>query len=179
MTRVGFHKRILIGLAFLLLIGLVLFIQLWGKGKASWEAYQLNQLPLQKLERADVLLHQQRATLESLTADIQEGGGSQVQIRDHFQFVEYLTQESEKSGVNMLSFPLESKEEISGYELVEEQFSIEGKLPAIMHFLYQIEVQDKIGRIVYLNVERKEIRIRARRVTVLVGDIKLNRVQKL
>ena len=63
--------------------------------------------------------------------------------------------------------------------MIEEHFSVEGKLPALMRFLYQLEVKDRVGRMVYLNMERKEIRIRASRRTVLIADIKLNRIQKL
>lgn len=169
----------LAGLGVGILLCLILLIQLWRGGREAWETYQLQQRPLARIEQADILLQEQRRELEELTASIQRSGGRQAPITNHFQFVEYLTQQSEQHGVKMLSLPIEKKEALSGYEMIEEHFSVEGKLPSLMHFLYQLEVEDKVGRLVYLNIERKEIRIRARKRTVLMADIKLNRIQKL
>ncbi len=179
MSKVGFHIRILAGLGVAILLCLIMLIQLWTGGKEKWDTYQLQQGPLERIVRADILLQEQRRKLENLSASIQKGGERQAPITSHFQFVEYLSRKSEQYGVKMLSLPIEKKETLSGYEMIEEHFSIEGKLPSLMQFLYQLEVEDKVGRMIYLNLERKEIRIRTRKRTVLMADIKINRIQKL
>ncbi|MEM8897293.1 MAG: hypothetical protein AAGC85_04280 [Bacteroidota bacterium] len=179
MSKLSFHIRILVGLGVSLVLCLILIAQFGRIGKVAWENYQLHQQPLQKIASADILLQEQRVELEKLTSRSQQNGNRLTPLNSHFQFVEYLTQKSQQQGVKMISLPTEKKEILSGYELIEDHFSVSGKLPAIMRFLYQLEVEDQVGRMVYLNVERRKIRIRANQRILLVADIKINRIQKL
>ncbi|MEM6766902.1 MAG: hypothetical protein AAF655_18340 [Bacteroidota bacterium] len=167
----------------LLSLGLGLLISLGGVGMLSqrlldaYQQYQDDQLPLRKITEAEALSLSNQVELAQLTQRANIYQPHKVEVRSHLQFVDYLSKACANQHVKLVSMPKETAKNIENYIISEEQFSIQGSFRNILNLIYQVEFQDRIGRLSYLTIERKVIRSLGKQRQILIADISLKRVE--
>ncbi|MEL6190769.1 MAG: hypothetical protein AAFR66_01920 [Bacteroidota bacterium] len=176
-TSISTHTQILTCLGAALLMTLVGVGMISKHLIHSFEVYQKNQLPLQKIAEADQLSLSNKVTLAQLTQKANVYQPDKVEVQSHLQFVDYLSKACNEHQLQMVSMPKETTKEIENYIISEEKFSLRGSFRNVLNLIYQLEYQDRIGRLTYLVLERKVIRTLGKQRQYLIVDVTLKRVE--
>lgn len=134
-----------------------------------------NQL-VERIEMAPTILSQQDQQLTRLAKQVDRFQEQQLQLSDHLAFVEYLEALCRKHKLKLVSIPREAKQEVDGFSLVEERFSLEGGIHDLLRVLHQIEQIDRVGSIDQLSLQRTALSLFNKRQNVLVGTVRLYRL---
>ena len=67
-------------------------------------------------------------------------------------------------------------DKVDDYNIAGIDLALEGKFQHILKVLYQIEHQDRVGSVAYLEMERDKVKVRDRKKEVLLATVKINRL---
>ena len=142
----------------------------------SYQGYHELQTRVNMLKHADDRLHAQTLQLKQLALRAQQMRSPSVKIEGHLDFVGYLEDVCQQQGVKIISHPQESSEQVADFSLADERFSLQGKLPALLKVIYQLEYQDRVGTIVYSSLVRELVGFGGSRKQLLLAHIQLKRL---
>lgn len=162
--------------SFLILLSGVRLIGFLQETSQNWQMAQRAQERRQQAERVGYVIEQQQKQLGSLKDQAEQLQAQGLQLNDQVAFSNYLERVCKEANVQIISLPLSQIEQIDGYKLSEERFSLKGSLSALLKVMYRLENKDRIGTLTYSRFEKKTIRRKGKEEHLLLVDLVLKRL---
>lgn len=153
----------------LILIGLVQFTELNQKVQDQRSTIEL-------IDRASDLLKAQGIQLARFEELPWLGGKNDQELENHLDFVAYLEKSCRAHELTLVALPRETRKEKEGLLQVHEKFQLEGPLHAQLELLHQIEIQNQLGCLKRIQLEKQKVRIGREQRELLLAQIELNRL---
>lgn len=166
-------KFILGLIGFVLLVSVLYAFQV----KGIFERVDELQTKTRIVEDADLAIVNRQVRLKELTDEIGALQKFGVRLNSHAEFIQYMEEACQELGLTLVQLPLETMEDVDGYQIARIDFSVEGMFHDILSLVYQLEQKDRVGSVDRVQLERRNIRVRNERKEMLVGEIRINRLQ--
>lgn len=173
--NVPIHKRwkfILAGIGGVFIVSLLYARQVWGIYASIDELARKTAI----IEDADLEIVNRQVRLKELSDRISRLQATSHPITSHVALMQYIEQQCDHHQVRIIQLPRETLENIQGYEVAHVDFSVQGTFHHILHLLYHIEAQDRIGSIAKAHMELKTMRVADDRQQLLIATIRINRL---
>ena len=171
--------HIITGLSLLTILFFGLNIRIWIAVPDRLKVSETLKKEVQLLDHANQILSETETKIIDYDQKVSHTVSSLQLPENQREFIAYLEALSQEKKCRTLSLPKETQTEKGAYTLSREIFTLESGLHEIIGLLHQMERQDGVGNIEFLDLKRRKIQVGTSRKTILVADVQLQRILQL
>lgn len=170
------RQNVLICVSVLLVLLLVYLVPFAQQFWETWQRMERSNRLVEKVETAPDLLIQQHRQLRQLAQQVDQLQSQSVQLQTHVDFVQYLEALCREHRVKVVALPREQGQEVEGFHLIEESFSLEGDIFGLLTVLHTLEQIDRVGSLATFSLTRTSLSLFQQKQNILVATVSLHRL---